>query len=85
MAIHTRQVRGIPLWLLREYLTELGGEVDGNGRVIGDGWIATLIPQEPFQLGSLRVGQLELQLEGSQEVLGELQPRLDKKTMRAGA
>ncbi len=85
MAIHVRQVRGIPLWLLREYLEELGGQVDGNGRVIGDGWIATLTPMEPFQLGSLRVGQLELQLEGSQLALDELQPRLDKKTMRAGA
>lgn len=85
MAVHVRQVRGIPLWLLREYLEELGGQVDGNGRVVGDGWIATLVPQEPFQLGSLRVGQLELKIMGSREALDELQPRLDKKTMRAGA
>jgi hypothetical protein len=83
--IHVRQVRGIPLWLLREYLQELGGEVDENGRVVGAGWVATLTPQEPFQLGSLRVGQLELHLQGSQQALDALLPRLDKKTMRAGA
>ncbi len=85
MAIHVRLVRGIPLWLLREYLQELGGVVDGNGRVVGEGWIATLTPMEPFKLGSLRVGQLELQLEGTQDALDQLEPRLDKKTMRAGA
>lgn len=85
MAVHVRLVRGIPLWLLREYLEELGGEVDGNGRVVGDGWVATLTPMEPFRLGSLRVGQLELHLEGTQRALDQLGPRLDKKTMRAGA
>ncbi len=85
MSAHTRQIRGIPLWLLRDYLVELGGKVDENGRVQGPDWIATLTPQEPFQLGSLRVGQLQLTIEATPVVLAHLQPQLDKKLMRAGA
>lgn len=85
MPLYTRQIRGIPLWLLHEYLVELGGEVDENGRVHGPNWTATLIPLEPFQLGSLRVGQLQLNIEATQPTLNQLLPQLDKKTMRAGA
>src|SRR5210317_1194087 len=66
---------GIPLWLLREYLTELGGEVDGENRVVGEGWIASLSKVEPVELGSLRIGRVRLELKGNPDVIEQLKPR----------
>jgi len=80
-----QQIRGIPLWLMQDYLVELGGVVEEDGRVLGNGWTATLTKLEPFRLGSLRVGQVELILEGDPQTLAEFKPLLEKKTMRAGA
>ncbi len=80
-----RQLHAIPLWLLREYLEELGGEAVAEDRVIGDGWQAKLNKKPPRQTGSLRVGIVEVVFEGSDEALDALLPGYEKKTMRAGA
>lgn len=85
MAKDAREIRGIPLWLLREYLEEIGGTADGEFRVAGDDWVATLTQMEPFQIGSLRVGQVFFELEAEPEVLARIRPILEKKMMRAGA
>ncbi|MCB8978454.1 MAG: DUF1952 domain-containing protein [Ardenticatenaceae bacterium] len=81
----SRQVRGIPLWLLREYLEELGGTAVSETRVEGEGWTITLAKMEPFALGSLRVGQVMMEIEGEDDAIAILNPKLEKKTMRAGA
>ena len=85
MYTESRQIRGIPLWLLREYLEELGGTAVSETRVEGDGWSNTLAKMEPFALGSLRVGQVMMEIEGEEEAITRLKPGLEKKTMRAGA
>jgi hypothetical protein len=85
MAKNTREIRGIPLWLLREYLEEIGGTADGEFRVIGEDWVVTLTQMEPFQIGSLRVGQVFFEMEAEPDVLTRVQSLLEKKTMRAGA
>jgi hypothetical protein len=36
-------LRGTPAGVLREYLTGLGGAVQADGRVVGDGWQACLV------------------------------------------
>lgn len=77
-------VHGIPLWLLREYLEELGGRAVGDSVVEGDGWRAELTTLPPRQIGSLRVGRVELRLTGEPEALAALRPGLDRKTLRAG-
>jgi hypothetical protein len=77
-------VYGIPLWLLREYLEELGGMAASETVVIGDGWRAELTKLIPQQVGSLRIGRVELKLEGEPEALAGLRPGLDRKTLRAG-
>ena len=79
------QIHAIPLWLLREYLEELGGEAVTEDHVVGDGWQAWLEKQPPRQVGSLRVGIVQITLEGSSEALDNLLPEFEKKTMRAGA
>lgn len=77
-------VYGIPLWLLREYLEELGGHATGDNIVEGEGWRAELTKLPDRQIGSLRVGRVELRLTGEPEALDGLRPGLDRKTLRAG-
>ena len=84
MATET-QLHAIPLWLLREYLEELGGEALADDRVVGDGWEARLEKMPPRQVGSLRVGIVQITIEGPLEKLEILLPGLEKRTMRAGA
>ena len=68
MVIET-QLHAIPLWLLREYLEEVGGEVVEEDLVAGDGWQARSEKQPPRQVGSLRVGIAQITLEGSPEAM----------------
>jgi hypothetical protein len=84
MIEYSRDLRGIPLWLLREYLQELGGEVGAGGLVTGAGWTASLIQIEDFQVGSLSVGQVRLDIQSTDEAWGSLQTNLEKKLLRAG-
>jgi hypothetical protein len=79
------EVHSIPLWLLRDYLSEIGGTVETENRVTGDGWTAVLTKLEPRQVGSLRVGQVKVEFEGQAEAITQLQTQFHKKTMRAGA
>lgn len=78
-------VHAIPLWLLREYLEEIGGQAESETVVAGVGWRAELRKLPDRQLGSLRIGRVELTLVGEPEALAALRPGLDRKTMRAGA
>ena len=80
-----REVRGIPLFLLREYLEELGGKSIGELRVEGPGWQADLERMEPFRIGSLSVGQTRLILEIEDQLADEFMERFELKTLRAGA
>lgn len=84
MASQRREIRGIPLWLLRDYLLELGGESQADGAIAGQGWQARLQQIEDFQLGSLRVGQVALVLEVEAGAEDNILPALEKKLLRAG-
>ena len=77
-------VSGIPLWLMREYMVELGGQQVADDAVNGDGWQAHLTKVEDFQLGSLRVGRVHLRVHGDAQALQTLRPALEKKLVRAG-
>jgi hypothetical protein len=77
-------VYSIPLWLLREYLEELGGTAESETVVTGAGWRVELTKLASRQVGSLRVGRVELKLEGEPEAIAGLRPGLDRKTLRAG-
>jgi len=77
-------VSGIALWLMREYLVELNGQQVADDAVNGDGWQAHLTKVEDFQVGSLRVGRVQLRVYGDAKVLQTLRPALEKKLVRAG-
>ena len=77
-------VTGIPLWLMREYLEQLGGQVQADGWLRGDGWQARLMQVEDQAIGSLRVGRVHLELSGEAEVVEQVRRALEPKLMRAG-
>lgn len=78
-------IRGIPNFLLKEYLVELGGTMNGDDVVVGDGWVAVVTRLEPFRLFSLSVGQNRLQIEVDEEIADAFLDRFAMKTLRAGA
>jgi hypothetical protein len=84
LAFETRETRGIPLWLLREYLEEGGGRAADDYRVVGDGWEVRLTQIEDFAVGSLRVGQVRLDIDGSDAGVARVLAFLDPKLIRAG-
>lgn len=77
-------IRGVPLWLLCEYLEELGGAILAEDRVAGPGWQVQLTQIEPFQVGSLRVGQVRMDLSGDAGPLAALRAALGRKLMTRG-
>jgi hypothetical protein len=77
--------QGIPLWLLREYLEELGGEAVGDDRVVADGWTADIAKIEPFRIGSLVIGRVKMVLQGDPDAIAQMRPGLEQKTIRSGA
>jgi hypothetical protein len=84
MERRSRDVCGIPLWLLRAYLVEAGGRETGAAEVSGEGWKATLVELADHRIGGLAVGQVRVELEGTEDVLDALEARLAPKFLRGG-
>lgn len=78
------EIRGIPYFLLVEYLQELGGKEEEDGRLMGLGWEASLEKMEPFRLGSLVIGQVKVELKIEDALADEFIAKLSQKTLRAG-
>ena len=79
-----RELRGIPLWLLKVYLGEIGGVEQEPDIILGAGWKIKLEQLDDFQVGSIRVGQVRVVLEADTAVHAALNAALDKKLLRAG-
>jgi hypothetical protein len=77
-------IYGIPIWLMKKYLVDLGAAETQENVLVGDGWQATVQVSEPARIGSLVVGRIQVDLEGEPEVLDDLIKRLHWKTMRGG-
>ncbi len=82
--IFTLELRSLPDWLMRAYLVELGGSLQPDGSVTGEGWQARLEPMEDFVIGSLRVGQVRLVWCGDVLALESIWPLVQKKLVRGG-
>ncbi|MFN8471456.1 MAG: DUF1952 domain-containing protein [Anaerolineae bacterium] len=83
MARYVRDVRAVPLWLLREYLVELGAREEGQ-HLVGDGWRACLLQMEDFRIGSLAVGEVRVEIEGDAAVVDRVAAALDPKLSTRG-
>lgn len=80
-----QEIRGIPHFLILDYLVELGGEKVGEDTVKGIGWTARVTRMEPFRLFSLSVGQNRLELEIEEHLADAFLAKFAMKTLRAGA
>lgn len=78
------EMRGIPYFLLKEYLQELGGALVADDIVAGPGWRVRLERMEPFRLKSLSVGQTRLIMDIEDAVYDDFIARFKMKTLRAG-
>jgi hypothetical protein len=90
--VHERALRGVPRWMLVEYLEELGGTAlttdngadmaDDEDLVAGDGWQARLTQLEDFRTGPLSSEQVRLVVTGDPDevrgMLSRLAPRLSR-------
>jgi hypothetical protein len=65
-------------------LQDLGAEAEGNGRYIHSDWSATVEQIEDYQIGSLRVGQINLTVYASEPVIEQFQSLLFPKLLRGG-
>ena len=84
MRRESKDVRAIPLWLLRDYLVAIGGRATGDHDVDGEGWRARLTQIEDYTIGSLAVGQVRLDFEGDEAAVAALLAALEPKLLRAG-
>ena len=88
---YERVLRGIPRWLLRGYLEQLGGVVtdpaDGASEedvLAGRGWTARLTQLEDYRIGSLSSGQVRLTVAGESEAVDALMTALEPRLFRGG-
>ncbi|WP_336343568.1 hypothetical protein [Halalkalicoccus ordinarius] len=79
-----RSFRGISQRLARHYLENLGGEVESDDRVVGDGWEATLSSETVGVGSTLTLTEVTVVFEGDEETLEPLIERFAQKAMRAG-
>ena len=79
-----REIRGIPFFLLVEYLEEMGGKPVNDQQVQGPGWTVELSRMEPFKIGSLSVGQTRLKIQIEDHAVDEFLDVFGQKTLRAG-
>lgn len=80
-----REMRGIPFFLLKEYLEEMGGTSISDDQVQAEGWSVKLTKMEPFRLGSLSIGQTRLEIDIEEHLVDDFMKVFGKKTLRAGA
>ena len=80
-----REVRGVPAWLVEEYLQKLGGQWVRDGVYKGDGWRVSVEPLPPEGVGSLRIGRVRLVTETRDKATFDaFFPRLHLKLLRGG-
>lgn len=84
----THDYYGVPLWLMKEYLAQLGARAsgldDGAELMEADGWRAELRKAAPRHIGSLVIGGTTVTFSGEAQALAAMFERLHWKTLRGG-
>lgn len=80
----THDYYGVPLWLMKEYLGQLGAQETNENQMAAEGWSATLRKADPRHLGSLVIGGTTVTFRGNEQALAAMYERLHWKTLRGG-
>lgn len=75
---------GVPLWLMKEYLADLGAVETEENVMVGDGWRAVVRKAVPNRIGSLVVGGAAVDFSGDPAKLQAMFQKLHLKTLRGG-
>ena len=82
------RVRGLPEWLLRAYLEELGGRAEPQGEavcLVGEGWTVSWSgSRADLPGGSLRLTEYHLVFEGEAATVDAVREAFLKKAQRGG-
>ena len=81
---HTHDYYGVPLWLMKDYLGQLGAQETGENEMSAEGWRASLRKADPRHLGSLVIGGTTVTFRGDEQALAAMYERLHWKTLRGG-
>ncbi|MDL5362450.1 hypothetical protein [Halalkalicoccus sp. NIPERK01] len=79
-----RSFRGISQRLARHYLSNLGGEVEADDRVVGEDWTADLSSEKVSIGPSMSLTEVTVVFEGEEDTLTPLIDDFAQKAMRAG-
>ncbi|WP_435155152.1 hypothetical protein [Haladaptatus sp. DFWS20] len=79
-----KSFRGISKRLARNYLENLGGEVQDNGDVTGDGWQVSLSSEKVSIGPTVELTEVTVVFEGDEATLDSLVEAFSQKAMRAG-
>jgi hypothetical protein len=77
-------LNGIGLWIVTQYLIEIGGTAGAAGWVLGADWQAHVWAGEPFRIGALALGVTEVEINGTAGAVRSVVVAFEKKVMRAG-
>ncbi len=79
-----QDLRGIPQWLLREYIERAGGAMIETNHYRGNEWEALLEVLPDDRLGNLRLEQIRIIWMGSEQAFWNVWKQLEKMLIRAG-
>jgi len=80
----TQELKGIPDWVLKEYLESLGGQLQQDGWFNGVGWRAHYTRLQDVSYGVMVFQRYLLEFQGDAETLSQVWPRFELKIMRPG-
>ncbi len=75
---------GVPVWLMKDYLADLGAVETEENVLVGDGWRAVVRKARPNHIGSLVIGGATVEFSGDEAALAALFEKLHWKTLRGG-
>ena len=75
---------GLPLFVMKKYLTDLGAVETEENVLVGDKWQATISKGEPARIGSLVVGRIDVEVSGNEAAIEAMLEKLHLKTLRGG-
>jgi len=78
------EYHGVPQWLMKEYLADLGAVETDENVMVADGWQAVVSKAEPNRIGSLVIGGAAVEFSGDPAVLDAMFEKLHWKTLRGG-
>ena len=84
VCVHERTYRGISPRAARLYLTGLGGKVENDSYVVGNGWHAEISDTKTKVGPTLELTEVSIRFEGDPETLKEIVELFSRKAMRAG-